>query len=190
MHKALFVLALFCFSQSFLAAQCSDGSRPLDTARSADASEPIDSRNAPANSKSNALSWEQYLAVGDQAHSKGNGNRAKQYYLEALTKLEQVAPERNELTMDVAKLERQLLRLYPNLVQLQSGEIAQIEPKDLQEENALLMRLDRINRVYPSSSNALALVVRSQLLCAQKEIEKRKETADKKKSTQDGRNKQ
>lgn len=132
----------------------------------------------PMKLTANSALWERYLAAAQQAHKKQDKDLAKRYLFAALDQLEKTKPTKRQITPNISRLENSLLRLYPNIGRPRSdGDEAPASPgklKMLEEEVAVMQRLDRLNRVYPTGTALLPQLVQTQWRIATKEIEETK----------------
>jgi hypothetical protein len=133
----------------------------------------------PYHAKPNAPLWERYLAAGDQYHKGGDDAKAKSYYFQALTLLEKTPKAVTEMTPAVARLQHDILKLYPNY----PLEAATAEGKKQinldKEEISVLSRLNRLNQYFRSPGNSMTRRITTQLQFAVADLQKNTDQEEK-----------
>jgi hypothetical protein len=128
----------------------------------------------PMKLKADAPMWQRYLASGEQFHKQGNDQKAKQYYFEALKQLESTPPKSDVLTAKVARLEGDIMRLYPKHPKDGASGKGAAQSKLDEEEIAILQRIRRLDQVYPSDGHLASELAQKQQKIAIDDLNKNK----------------
>jgi hypothetical protein len=118
--------------------------------------------------------WEQYLSASQKFKLRGDGERAKQYLLEALTQLEKPHAGSTQFNGRRARLETAILALYPKYPKDSPPGVGPQQIKLDEEEIAVLTRLNRINRGCPARSPLMSDVIETQIRFAKADLDKNK----------------
>jgi hypothetical protein len=118
--------------------------------------------------------WQQYAKSGEKCMRKGDIEKAKRYYLGALSELEKTKPAKGTpLTGAVSRLEKRILDLYPEEWTIDEDNLsAQLA---LQEEQVgTFARVNELAHDFKSGNNLTTLVVESRYKKAQLDLQKTK----------------
>lgn len=131
----------------------------------------------PIKVTANSPLWERYLAQAQTFQKQGDLVRAKQYYFEALSRLEKSPRVANHLTGKISRLQGGIMSLYPRYPREQAPGEGAAQIKMDEEEIAVLQRLNRINQMYPNGSPLPTQLVDTQIRFAQQDLSKNKAAA-------------
>jgi hypothetical protein len=132
-------------------------------------------KNKPIKVAADAPLWERYLAYGSQFRIKGDLDKAKQYFLASLDQLEKVPPKSHVLSPHIVQLEHSLMQMYPKYPKQGPRGQGPNEIKLDEEEIAVLDRIRRLDRIYPSTNYLYSYVAMTQERYVTEDLNKNKE---------------
>lgn len=120
--------------------------------------------------------WKRYISAGEKFRYSGDQVKAKQYFLAALSELERQKPTKHQITSPIARLERDVLSLYPRV---DSKDESDKQLKLDEEALGIMQRIDRLNKVYPNSNDLINQLLHTEYKETKARVDEAKATAAK-----------